>query len=216
MGDLICMSIPSYEYLTHSWLVIPFKDVWVNDGLPQLSTCPSQLLLVLSFCPSRAHFGSDVLFVTSEVSSDTQDLPWDLVHLTAVWFYSVWRLLYQTYPKCPGWSWLNIADVRRLCSEPNSVLDCEKGRFSSSRCLHLSSHNCCCFHLASIFVESARTEWVLCIPGVFLPLKLDVVQQTEYFSFVYWTVVDSDSGIELRISGLGLTVAQLSLIDSCS
>ena len=45
------------------WLMIPFKDAWVQCRHLPLSTCSSQLLLVLSFCGSRAHLGSDIPFV---------------------------------------------------------------------------------------------------------------------------------------------------------
>lgn len=78
-------------------------------------------------------------------------------------------------------------------------------------------------------MESARIERMLFIPGIFLPSRLDGKEidrysstNRGYFSFVYWTVVDSsfflnffsvdsDSDIELRISSLGLTLAQLPL-----
>lgn len=125
------------------WLLIPFKDAWVQCRHLQLSTCSSQLLLVLSFCGSRAHLGSDNS-ICHWVSNDTPDPPWVIAYriLTAVWFYSVWHLLYQTYPECLSLSWLNVIAVRRLFSEPSLVLNCEKG-LVPSRCLHLSSHNCC-------------------------------------------------------------------------
>lgn len=42
------------------WWTIPFKDAWAQGRHPPLSTCPCQLLLVLSFCGCRAHFRSDV------------------------------------------------------------------------------------------------------------------------------------------------------------
>lgn len=150
---LICISILSCEYATNLWPVIRLKTLRQKMGI--LSSHLSQSAAPDPvFFTRRALFGSDILFVIELVMILGSALSYCTWNLTAVWFYSVWHLLYQTHPECPVYpDWMSLLSGGCSMNQVWCWIVRKEG-LVPRRCLCLSSRDCCWFHLTPVFVDS--------------------------------------------------------------
>lgn len=160
-GDLICISILLCECPTDLWLMIPLKMFGQKIGILSLPLSQSAAPDPVFLCKKGPWFRYPICHW---VSNDTQDLPWVIAHSILLEcdfiqydiFYT--RHIYTRHTECPVYfDWMSLLSGGSSVNQVWCWIVRKEG-LVPSRCLCLSSHNCCWFHLTPLCLWKAQDQ----------------------------------------------------------